>query len=419
MSLPAELVEAVFSGLEPELPHFHLHLLVDLDRRLDLPVLERALVGLVDAFPVLGCRYRRGWWRDRWVPWQGEPASRVQVQAVHDVEAATRALVRCPWRSDLEPPVRFTFLRHGGGGRLVLSLLHMVADGGGVKAAGGVLAALLAGVDPAPLPTADRRLTVVPRSLRLRDLPVLARELVREGLLPLSMLRVRPLRLELGAGDGGTAPSWRTAAVEPTRPAGATVNDLLVAALLRMAAQRSDRGPVGVAFSVDLRRFLRDSLARVTNLAGATVVTLSRARAGGDVLAATSARIGEVKRRLPGLPYMLGPALLFGWLPHALVRGVGRAFIHMVLRRGARVPILTNIGPLDEALAPLGDAVRSASIVGPFLHDAPVPVVTATGFRGALTLQVGGTGTWSAEALERWAAELGEAVGEVGSGGRA
>lgn len=413
MSLPAEVVEVVFAGLEGAFPHVHLHLLVDLDRSFDLPQLERALRDLVDAFPVLGCRYRAGWWRDRWVPWNGDLSGRVQVQQVRDVEAATRALVRCPWRAALELPVRLTFLRHGDGGRLVLSLHHMAADGGGAKAAGAVLAASLAGVAPEPSPTSDRRLSAVARSLRLRDLPVLALELVREGLLPLSMLRVRQLEPPWTAGDGSSLPIWRTVSCPAERPAGVTVNDLLVAALLRVALRRSPRGPIGAAFTVDLRRFLRDARARVTNLAGVTMVVLPRRRVEADVLAATSAAIGEQKRRLPGLPYMLGPALFLGWLPHGLMRRVGASIVRMALRRGARAPVLTNIGPLDEALAPLGETVRAASVVGPFLHGSPVPLVTATGFAGELHLQVGGTGTFAAEALEGYAEGVQRALAEL------
>ena len=148
------------------------------------------------------------------------------------------------------------------------------------------------------------------------------------------------------------------------------------------------------------------------------MLVLPRARVEGDVLTATSAAIGEQKRRFPGLPYMLGPTLLLGWLPHGLVRRAGGAIVHMALRRGARAPVLTNIGPLDEALAPLGEAVRAASVVGPFLHDGPVPLVTVTGFRGTLSLQVGGTGTFAPTALEAWGEELVAAVTDLGDGGQ-
>ena len=423
-SLPAELVEAVFVGLERSFPHVHLHLLVDLDRTLGRPELEQALAGLVRAFPVLGCRYQQGWWRDRWVPWGGDLAERVRVERVDELEAATEGLARQPLSSTDEPPVRLTFFQQDAGGRLVLTLNHIAADGAGTRAAGAVLASLLAGREPDPPATADRRLAAVARSLRLRDLPVFLVEMVREGLLPLSMLRVRPLEHRLEPGDGGPEPCWRTVAldgaegaavVERARQRGATVNDLLVSALLRIAGRRGRRGPVGAAFTVDLRRFLTERRARVTNLAGVSMLVLPRARVGSatDALEATSAAIGRRKRRLLGLPYMLLPAFTLGWLPHGLARLAGAVVIRMVLRRGARAPVVTNIGSLDEALEPLGDSVRAASIVGPFLHGSPIPLVTVTGFRGALQLQVGGTGTFAPAALEAYAAELGAALTDL------
>ena len=418
------MVEVLVHALERTYPHVHLHLVVDLDRRFGRDELEEAFRGLIRSFPVLGCRFQPGFWRDRWVSWGGDLSDLVHVERPTDLEAATTAWARRPMRYLQEPTARLAFFERDEGGRLVLSLHHMVADGGGVKAAGAVLAALLCREEPVPPPTDDRAMMHLARCLRVPDLPILAREMVREGLMPLSVLRVRKLDYGEPTGSGSPDPHWR-----PVRLAGeaaqrftavcerqgATINDALVASVARMAARRADRGPVMVAYTVDLRRYLRAKRAQVTNLAGVTMVVLEREaiRTASSAIQAVVAAIGEQKRRLTGLAYALLPGFTIGWLPHGLLRLAGTLVINQLLRRFNRAIAITNIGALDEALAPFGHSALSASIVGPFIHGIRVPVITATGFRGELTLHLAATQVHSRDDLEGYAVELEEALLEA------
>ena len=127
-------------------------------------------------------------------------------------------------------------------------------------------------------------------------------------------------------------------------------------------------------------------------------------------LQAVSDRIGEQKRRLPGLAYTLLPLVVIGWLPHGLLRRAGRVVLNNVLSSINRALAITNIGALDETLAPLGEEVEAASVIGPFVHGLPVPLVTATGFRRELTLHVEATGTLAEQALDDYAEELREVL---------
>jgi NRPS condensation-like uncharacterized protein len=418
-ALPAEMVEVVVHALEAKHPHVHLHLVMELERDISREQLIAALRGLVAAFPVLGCRYQPHWWRDRWVPWDGELATLCHVDRPEDIDAATRAWAARPMRYLEEPTVRLAFFARpdGAGGRLVLTLHHMTADGGGTKAAGAVLAALLCGAEPDPPATDDRALRNVIKSLRARDLPVLLQEMALESVTPISMLRVQALDHGTPSGTGSPDPSWLAVRLDEQRTAsfvaackarGATINDGLVATVARLAARRADRGPVAVAYTVDLRRYLRWTKAQVTNLAGVSMVVLDRAATASApaALDAVVRVIGSQKQRLTGLAYALLPAFTVGWLPDGLVRRTGAMIIGWILKRFQRSIALTNIGSLDAVLAPFGDDVSGACVVGPFVHGNPVPIITITGFRGTLTLQVVSTNTHSDEDLRSFAAEL-------------
>jgi NRPS condensation-like uncharacterized protein len=80
--------------------------------------------------------------------------------------------------------------------------------------------------------------------------------------------------------------------------------------------------------------------------------------------------------------------------------------INRLLSYFGRALVLTNIGPMDRALNPFGDDALRASIVGPFVHGAETPVVTATGFRGALTLNVCASGNLERGGVAAYSREI-------------
>jgi len=420
--LSAEFVESILHGLAPSCPHPNLHVVIELERAFSRDSLTQAVAAAWERFPVLRCRLRPGWWRDRWVPWDGGPGDLVQTLRVEDLAAATRREASLAFEHLAAPCFRVVQLEHPGGCRLLIGAHHMVADGGGIKAAANVVAASLAGRQPEPPPSGERSLSVVARGLRLRDLPRLLIELLREGLQPLSMLRVRRLERGFGSGDGAAAPQWRTVALRGAaaerfvgrcRDAGATINDGLVAAVARLAAERGSRGPVAAAYTVDLRRYLPTPLSLVTNLHGVSLVVLGRSQVAtpGAALHAVHRAIGAQKQRLPGLGYALLPGLCLSLLPHGVVRAVGVRALQALMSRLGRTLALTNIGALDQALAPLGERARDAWVLGPFIHGLQAPAVVATGFRGGLTLQVCCSGDVDGAALQEYADSLAVAVG--------
>lgn len=420
-SIRAEIVESVVSGLERRYPHVHLHVVVDLERTFTREALTAALGEAIDAMPVLGCRYRRRWWRDRWITWDGEVDALVHLAAVEDVERSCREWVRRPFPIDSEPPIRLALLEHRSGARLVVSLNHMVADGAGALAVAHVIASGLAGVDPDPPVGRDRRLRQVLSGVRLRDLPILIAELLRESVRPLAILRVPRTGAEFATATAGPRPHYRAVSVqgevaarfaEHCRENGATINDGFVAALARVAASRSARGPVAVGYTIDLRRYLPEPRSLATNLAGVSLVVVRRDRIGGatETLFEVSRLIGEQKRRLPGLGNALLPAASFGWMPHGIMRVFGRWVVGRLASYFGRALVLTNIGAMDRALAPFGQDVQRASIVGPFVHGVDTPVVTVTGFRGDLTANVCASGNLHPEGIASYARELGGAL---------
>jgi len=217
-------------------------------------------------------------------------------------------------------------------------------------------------------------------------------------------------------------PRWRRLVLAPEqlerfkrrcKQQGASVNDGLIAALAKVAAERSPRGPVAVIYTMDLRRYLARPRLIATNISG--IITAFVARRDIGDLAATAAAVSRTtarqKRRFPGLAYVLTPAVFATGAPHALVRwfvrGWSRVAIDLPLRRAL---LLTNVGRLDDGLSAFGDDIEDVSIIGPTIENVPLPAVVALGYRGQLMLQLYGGPDIAADALDEYLLELRRAL---------
>jgi NRPS condensation-like uncharacterized protein len=419
-SIPGQFYDAALYGVAATVGHMHLHVVLDLARPLQREVVVRAVEGTVAAFPVLGCRYQQGWWRDRWVVEEGISAADVVEVLEGDPEELLRELPLRPLEPTKDWPWRVSMM----GTRLVVTVLHCVADGAGALTVAGELAARLAGQEgTAAGTTMDRGFVQLLRSLRTRDLPHLLIGCLKQGLqvvrlpsLTRTQLRAaRPAPVEprpvyrtvvVGVGEGSDVRGV-------CARAGCKVNDVLVGALAVVCASLGPRGLLGSFFTVDLRRYLADKGPKVTNLSGVDSVILPREAAGSldEAAGAVGRRTERMKRQLVGVGFAALPAIPLLLVPHGIVRGFAALWgrwTSVLLTRGL---VVTNVGPMDRYLEPLGDEVVAASVLGPFGKGPRVPIITATGFRDRLTLQINGYDTIDGAELDRVADRLGEVLG--------
>ncbi len=401
--IPAVMTDLGMGGAGPAIGFGRLQLfvLLDLQRPYELAELRRAVSASAARIPVLGCRYELGFWRDRWIPAPEAAAEAVEQRpALQGLERATRELLTRQLDPTTGWPWQVVQLVAGDAARLVLLVLHQVADGAGAISIAQELGRQLegAGGEDPPFCT-DRGLPQVLRALRLRDLPALSLDVLRE--------MARPLALPL---VGRTAERWREPATEPTpglylrrlsigpesplrqrcRALDCTVNDALVAAMAELARSLSVRGLVGAFFTVDLRRYLRDEQPRVANLSGFDMLLLPRREVAGlaSTARAVARRTRRLKARFAGLPTLLAAgAWAWPW-PFALQRSLGRVATRWIRALSSRGLLITNIGNLDPYLAPWGERLQQACVVGPFLRGASLPAFTATSFRQRLTVVV-------------------------------
>jgi NRPS condensation-like uncharacterized protein len=398
-AVPAELVDVALFGATSRYGDLCIHAVVDLRRSFGRAALERAFADAIAAFPILGRRYETRLWRDAWTPVAGPVGDAVHVLDPPDVEAETLAWVRRPIDVARERPLRVLSLARGAGSRLIVSILHTAVDGAGAAAVAHVLGASLYGVTPSAPTDARRSLRHALDGLRAHHAPALVRDAAIAAQEPRRLLSAghRARAYEVASDSDASfrhlvIPADELARLRArTGVTGASVNDLLVAGLARVAASRSNEGPALVLYTMDLRRYGAAARLRAAN--NSTVLpalvpreaTTDLASAAAAVMAITAGHRGS----LLGPGFMLATMALALAMPHAIVRRLMPAFgayaVDQPLRRGL---LVTNVGRLDDGLAAFGDDVEDVRIIGPNIRGVPIPAVVAFGYRGALHLEL-------------------------------
>jgi NRPS condensation-like uncharacterized protein len=409
----AQVVESLFEGCGLG----ELVVVVDLERTWDAAEVVQAVKGLVRAFPILGCRFERHWWRSRWAPVEEPVEGLVRVRESEDLEADTDRVASERIDVYRTRPLRVTLLTQGRRSRLVLNMPHLVADGNGVLTTLRELAAQLMGTgrtEPVPM---DRSVWQLARALGWSQAPAALAELGRELQRQVAMPQVRPWADGLTPGTPREVDPMRLVRLTEEqsrdfqvlcRTRGATVNDGLVAAALCVASEQLDGGLAATSYTVNLRRFLSNPGPIVANLSGFSMVAVpaEAARRPANILPQVATITGEQKSRLPGVGALLLPLALVGWVNHGLASLGGRVFRAMVDKQTRRLLVMTNVGVMDPYLEPFGDWVMDAWMVPPKVRKMRVPISLATSFRGRLAVCVGGERELTLEPVEavaqRW-----------------
>ncbi len=362
---------------------------------LDDALLERALHALAGQDPVLGCRFvETGVLEGRWEPRPDVDSLRLcEVAETADADAAVADFLTDLEVPEAGPHYRARLVRSGGLDALCLRIDHRLADGAGAKAIAYLVAelyrALRAGrALPAPRP-AFRPRTVAGLSGRPsppRPPPEKASFRFPFRLPRLGFRNERPAHAQRELDPGALARLRARG-----RRLGATVNDLVLTALVRALLPhcRDPGEPFAVDVSCDHRSVLppqpRDP---ICNLFGVLFPVLRCAP--GEPFHATLERVVTAMSALRATLTLDG-ALRAELAYEDLVRGWAREVgwpICFGAREGTFV-ILSNLGVFDAARLDFGEPqVTDARVLGTIALGQELLLCVST-FRDRLTLSHG------------------------------
>ena len=381
------------------------------DQHIDADLLGRATRLLLDLEPVLGC----------WLDERSHGGDWVRCESLDDIPLLSLAQTDDPDRDAAAfhgapfgakgPRLAVMLLRSPDHDDVCLRFDHLVGDGWSAMETAHLLAETYTrlSIDPAyvPAPRLDARPThdVVWDALADEQRAV-ARTV--PPMIGLSKWRVRAPR---GKGDSLAArtltlPEARVAQVRAyAHERGATVNEALIAALIRCSAtmfpQKRGSRPA-VSISSDTRRLVsRPELDRIANIA--TTQTVPMGFEPGESFEATLRHVVRGLRPYKTALWSIGATQ--GPSPKVPMNRAGMRLLTSMVRlthRGGEL-VTMNIGPFDaQRLTFAGVRPTSAAMMGPIPRYSGFPA-TISYYLGALTIWTGVRERWLApECVERY-----------------
>ncbi len=363
--------------------------------------LARAFDLLLDAEPVLGCRFVVKWGRPYWERLPRETRRCFTLLGgMEDYEAATSASLD----ARTGPQVRAFLLKEKEGFRLLVKVSHVASDAGGVKeivgCAADIYRSLGRDADYVPVPNVggSRSITQVLGRVPRRAVPgILLRHLrrARGNFFP---SETHTIPVTQGSGSivfyRRTIDAGRAAGLaDYARRRGATLNDMMVTAFfMTLAASGWDgRKALRLATTVDLRRYLPEGRgAGICNLSAIEMISPGR-EAGRDfesTLARVSSMMRDLKASWIGLGDYLGLVPTAGMLPFRWMDAfMGGLVLTGAMKRNL-VVAFTNMGPIEPRDVTFDRRPEGAWLLVP--PSNPGRFITGlSGYEGTLSLTAG------------------------------
>jgi NRPS condensation-like uncharacterized protein len=375
-----------------------IQLLIDFDGPLDPDRLSEALRLSLDAEPVMGCRFVPRWIRPYW-----ERLEKVDPAQLLKTGQTPEEFLGADFDETQHPQLQALLTRDN---RLLLKVNHQVADAGGVKELGYLVARIYRKLkdDPSYRPTPNlgsRSLKQVYRRFVPRRFFGLLGRVFRE--LWGNMRPLKNMTWPSGLLKHGTpvyvfkhiAKERLDSARARFREHGPTLNDLMVTAFLRALASHTgwnNNVALRLTGTVDLRRYLPERRgAAICNLSSFYFLNLGHDLGAGftDTLALVKKQIDRLKTDFFGLGFVFGGYLSSLPYPFCLSKLLLRKLFSRLQRKGNFPPALTNMGVIDDRLLDFGSPRVARAMLTTPVNRPPTMSCGLTGFRDSLSFSIG------------------------------
>jgi NRPS condensation-like uncharacterized protein len=403
MKIPKRFPSTIADQFNFAMNHMYvpeINLIVNLEKNLDIERLDKSLHLCLDAAPLLGCRFVPRWFRPYWQRLEQENLSTCNLI---EQGGSLNDFIHQRMDPTAGPQIKAMVTPFNGGQQLVVKVNHQIVDGAGVKEIGYMLADIYNTLDqnPAYRPEPDLGSRGIWRVFR-NYLPMHFFSLMASARRMKKLARRTRTNLSFPTKynlDGKSEHVIKF--IEPTivagvrrtaRSIGATLNDFLVAAMLRAAARQFDwqgQNDLRLIGTVDLRRHIKPwSGSTLCNLSSFYLVDLERELGNSiiDTAARVKAKIDGLKQDYIGLGLSFGNYLSALPYPFVLFRYLTNLVLKKAWSLGSYPIGLTNGGSLDEnRLIFKGNNIEYAYFIS-LVNKPPTFTCSLSSYRDKITL---------------------------------
>ena len=377
---------------------------LEFPQKLDIDRLSRAVDLMLDAEPVLGCRWVTHWRKPLWE--RLDRSERQSFLLVNSQEAYEKFKIESI-NPSVGPQIRACLWQSTDGDRLLLKVSHIPGDAAAVKDIAASTSSIYTRLahDPAYQPqpnlTGSRDIWQILRYIPWHAYPKIYLNFLRETrmigkarhgacMLPFD----DRARENLGFACRSLPADRVTYLVDYGRSQDATLNDVMLAAYTRALVLRGGSGGrsrIIVMNTVDLRQwYLPTKRAEgICTLSGGMYLNL-----GTDIghdFAATLQRVCAITKRRKanwiGLSQLVG-ALPFYSMPQSLLEGGFRRSTQRLIDKHDLMPAFTNMGQIDRHTVTFDKPASSAVLLTPPTYP-PHFAAGMSGYAGTLTINAG------------------------------
>jgi NRPS condensation-like uncharacterized protein len=371
---------------------------------LDVDRLTKALDIILDAEPLLGCRFVKRWWRPYW---ERLDADGRNVLVIAEDAIEYEGFKRSPIDPYVGPQIKACLLRTTDRDRLLIKVAHEVSDASGVKQIIKIISSTYSRLAhdpeyrPGPNIDGDRSIWQVLRHVPWHAYPTILYNYYSVYMLPL-FFPLGTVHLPVIADSdrtleyvNRTVPAdLLKCVIEYGRQRNGTLNDVLMAALFHAMTQASDwdrKSQLRLRVTVDLRRFKpADIVGGVCNLGGMEIVDL-----GTDLnddfdwtLKRISSFMSQRKASWIGLHDYLGFAPLSIFLSHNMMTRIIVLIVETSTNAGQAPYVLTNMGTIEQKDVTFDIPPVEARLL-PAVDYPPHIIISFNSYNKSLTISAG------------------------------
>lgn len=375
-------------------------------KNIDIDILKESLRYVVKTIPILSCKLKKGFWRDKWVPIEEFNVEQMieKIRVEKDLffdNAYNKFLQLTNKKINLQHDpllkIKLFYNEEVNKKVLVFCMNHILVDGRGANTLLELIGCYYDSIlnnKEIVLKTNTRKFSSLLLSLNITNIfSLLNFKVIFEHKSKENFVQLIPINKQNNEDLGICIEKIRVSADDLNILKSSyskydfTVNDIILHFTLKLLEKyniplekKSDA--VAIALGVDLRRYLKKDLMCIANYAGTEILKVRMEDINN--MKVVSDKFHKLRKQSIGLGFLIQP-MMQALFPISIQKRMLRFIQNFLIKWSVRSIQTTNVGKIDEYVRPFNDMIEDISFIGPSPYYG-FPLISVSGYKDTLTI---------------------------------